>query len=187
MKKIFTLVTLITAVVAVSTTANAQNNASKSDAGTTTQIVAPITITNTTDLNFGQISASSTFADVVIKPITGASGQRSSTNLKAIRGSASGSGFNHAIFNITGEPNYSYSITLPADGVVKLTKSEGTETMSLKEFKTNFVGSEGVAANQGTLTSAGLDTFNVGATLQVLANQKAGTYNGTYEVTVEYN
>ncbi len=33
----------------------------------------------------------------------------------------------------------------------------------------------------------GSDTFNVGATLNVGATQAAGTYSGTFDVTVNYN
>lgn len=45
----------------------------------------------------------------------------------------------------------------------------------------NFTGSK---AN-GTLTS-GADSFTVGGTLDVAANQAAGEYTGTFTVTVEY-
>jgi len=37
----------------------------------------------------------------------------------------------------------------------------------------------------GTLTG-GTDTFNVGGTLAVGANQTAGSYSGTYSVAVNY-
>ncbi len=35
--------------------------------------------------------------------------------------------------------------------------------------------------------AGGSDTFNVGATLHVGATQAAGTYSGTFSVTVNYN
>ena len=37
------------------------------------------------------------------------------------------------------------------------------------------------------LPAGGSDTFNVGATLNVGATQAAGTYSGTFAVTVNYN
>ena len=38
-----------------------------------------------------------------------------------------------------------------------------------------------------SLSGGGSDTFNVGATLNVGATQAAGTYSGTFDVTVNYN
>ena len=45
-------------------------------------------------------------------------------------------------------------------------------------------------AEQGSANAhvqCGSDTFNVGATLNVGATQAAGTYSGTFAVTVNYN
>jgi hypothetical protein len=36
-------------------------------------------------------------------------------------------------------------------------------------------------------TGLGLDSFGIGARLNVGANQPAGTYSGTYVVNVQYN
>jgi spore coat protein U-like protein len=39
----------------------------------------------------------------------------------------------------------------------------------------------------GTFNSGGTATLNIGATLAVGANQTAGSYTGTFSVTVDYN
>ena len=38
----------------------------------------------------------------------------------------------------------------------------------------------------GTLGENGRQTFNVGATLEVAGNQETGSYNGSFDVTVQY-
>jgi hypothetical protein len=50
---------------------------------------------------------------------------------------------------------------------------------------TSFARSGG--STQRNLDAAGNDTFNVGATLVVGANQPSGVYSGTFDVTVAYN
>lgn len=56
------------------------------------------------------------------------------------------------------------------------TLSSGGNTMAIGSFTNNSGGS----------LSGGTDSFNVGATLTVGASQAAGSYSGTYTVTVNY-
>jgi hypothetical protein len=182
MKKIFTLVTLITAVVAVSTTANAQEQATLTGgpAETTTRIVAPIAITTTTPLNFGQITTTVAGANVKIVAATGA---RTSSNTAAIRILNVANVFSTGLFAVTGEADYEYTVTLPVDDAIELSNGAATDplTMKLQGFETNL------PENVGALGIDGKQSFNVGATLIVAGNQAAGDYSGTYDVTVRYN
>ncbi|MCK5395778.1 MAG: DUF4402 domain-containing protein [Gammaproteobacteria bacterium] len=79
-------------------------------------------------------------------------------------------------FDVTGSGTLAYDITLPADGVVQLTG--GGAPMDVDGFTDS-------AGGTSSLT-AGTDTFDVGATLTINANQTAGPYTGTYDVTVNY-
>ena len=72
---------------------------------------------------------------------------------------------------MTGASGASYSVTVPAS--VSLTGPGTAMTATL----TNDGG--------GSLTG-GTDTFNVGGTLSVGASQTAGSYSGTYTVSVNY-
>ena len=78
-------------------------------------------------------------------------------------------------FDVTGEPGQVYSITLPSSA----TLTSGANTMTVDTF----------THDSGATPSlvAGSDTFNVGATLNVGAAQAAGSYSGTFAVTVNYN
>jgi spore coat protein U-like protein len=50
--------------------------------------------------------------------------------------------------------------------------------------RTASAGADGLT---GTLDGTGADSFTVGGTLSVIAAQVAGTYAGTFDVTVAYN
>ncbi len=80
-----------------------------------------------------------------------------------------------ASFNVTGDGNANYSITLPSS----TTLSSGGDTMTVDTFNHD--------AGATPTLAGGADTFNVGATLNVGATQAVGTYSGTFDVTVNYN
>jgi hypothetical protein len=74
----------------------------------------------------------------------------------------------------TGESLAWTSIALPASAT--LTGSDGA-SMTL----TNFT-----STPSGSLAGSTLTVLSVGATLNVAANQRAGSYSGTFAVTVDY-
>jgi hypothetical protein len=83
-----------------------------------------------------------------------------------------------ASFSVTGDPSATYAITLPANGAVALTS--GANTMAVNAFTSS-------PASTGQLGAGGSQTLGVGATLSVGNNQAAGSYSGSFVVTVEYN
>ena len=139
-------------------------------------VVAPIAISKTVDMNFGNIAVSTSSGTVVLAP----AGTR--TNTGGVTFPATTGTVSAASFNVTGEGSYTYAITLPA-GNYTITRVGNSETMTVNTFVSNPT----VAAG-GTLTS-GEQTLTVGATLNVSASQQAGTYtNATgFDVTVNYN
>ncbi len=80
-----------------------------------------------------------------------------------------------ASFDATGASDATYSITLPSSA----TLTSGANTMTIDSFTDD--------AGASPTLPGGSDTFNVGATLNVGATQAAGTYSGTFSVTVNYN
>jgi hypothetical protein len=148
----------------------AQVTATASATGT---IVTPIAISKTQDLNFGNVAVSATGGNVILAP----AGSRSVTGgvtLPAVAGTVT-----EARFTITGVANYTYSITLPTTDQYVF---KGTDQMTVSAFTSN-------PSTTGTLDGTGSQTLKVGATLQVNANQAAGTYTTTtpFQVTVNYN
>jgi len=98
-----------------------------------------------------------------------------SASVNAVHQSAPGQA---AQWSVTGVPNAPFDITLPANGTV--TVNSGSFSMDVDTFGHN-------QGSQPVLDGAGERVFLVGATLRVGANQPAGTYTGTYNVTVTYN
>ena len=140
-------------------------------AAVTPSAEAAIGLTKVTDLVFGDLTAGATAGTVRIGP----GGARSRTGGVTLLAST----FDNASFTVsTPSGSRNYTIILP--GSATLT-SGGGFTMTVDTFTSNPSGSGRTAA--GTL----MQTLNVGATLHVSANQRPGTYSGTFTVTVIQN
>jgi len=87
---------------------------------------------------------------------------------------------------VTGDVAATYNVVLPTS--TTLTNNAG-KTMTLNTFTITSDGDSNpftrLLRNDGT--GLGIDTFGVGARLNVGPDQPAGTYNGTYVVSVQYN
>jgi Domain of unknown function (DUF4402) len=173
MKKL-TLLIAILLVVGFSTNAFAQPNVSATATATGT-IIAPIAISKTVDMNFGNIVAGAALGTVVLTP----AGARSVTGGAFLPTSLPGSPA-AASFTVTGATGFTYAIQLPAAAT---TVTSGGNTMTVDTWT-----STPTVATGGSL-AGGTQTITVGATLNVGANQAAGTYvSGTpFTVTVHYN
>ncbi|MFV8372105.1 DUF4402 domain-containing protein [Flavobacterium sp. LB2P74] len=134
----------------------------------------PISISKNTDMNFGTIAASSVGGTVVLS----ASGSRFATGgiiLPSINGIVCA-----AQFTVTGEPGYTYAITLPTDFTLY------ESGVSLASMVVNAFTSTPSAT--GTL-AGGTQNVLVGAKLNVGASQAAGSYTNVlgFTVVVNYN
>jgi Mat/Ecp fimbriae major subunit len=150
---------LVTALGMGATSAHAATASATAKA----KILRQVTVTNTTDLQFGTIVSSPTASTVVISTtgnrICGAGLVCSST--------ASAAGF-----NVTGTSGQIVSVSVPAS--VNLTSG----TFSMRADLSTSATSLTLANNAGT--------FSVGGTLNVAANQEDGDYLGTFSVTADY-
>ena len=129
-------------------------------------LLAPISISSTGDMDFGTVLTTGTAGTVTVTP----AGARSSVNVDLFGGFPAA-----ASFDVTGASGQTYVITLPSSA----TLSSGGNTMTVDTFTDD--------AGASPTLAGGSDTFNVGATLSVGAAQVAGTYSGTFSVTVDYN
>lgn len=134
-------------------------------------IVQAISIAESSQLNFGKIIAASTAGKVAIQT-TGIRTIASGNIVLFNQGSAHQAG----VFTVSGTPNATYYLVFPTQ--ISLTGPTGSTPMTVEGF---------VHSANGTLNSSGEETFNVGATLNVGANQTPGEYTGTYQVTAAYN
>lgn len=147
----------------------AQESAS---ASTTATVVAPIAISKSADMGFGNVAVNATTAGTVVLAPDGTRTVTGGATIPATTGTVSA-----ASFNITGESGYTYSITLPS-GSITLTDG-GVNNMTVDNFTSTPSGT-------GTLT-AGAETVNVGATLNLTAAQVSGTYTNASDLTVTVN
>jgi hypothetical protein len=134
---------------------------------------ASISIFKNTDMNFGTIAAST--AGTVILSASGSRTASGGLMLPSFTGTVSA-----AQFTVNGDPNYTYTITLPTNYTL-YESGIGPASMLVNAFTST-------PSATGNL-SGGTETILVGATLTVGGSQTAGYYtNGIgFEVTVNYN
>lgn len=166
-KRAMAVIAGIAAASLFAATAHAQASATAS-ATASVEIATPISLQNTAGLDFGVVAAAPGAGTVVVST---AGGVTESGGVNVLGGSPAA-----AAFTVGGQGSYAYSITVPSAAV---TLSDGTNSMTVD----NFVDSKG---GSSSLVN-GADTFTVGATLNVGANQAAGSYTGSFDVTVAYN
>ena len=137
----------------------------------TATIVGPLALTKVSDMDFGTIAATGTAGTVVL----GTDNSRTAVGPALVPPAAGVA----ASFTVAGEPNKTFTITLPADGTVSLIS--GGNTMAANTFVHN-------AGANPVLSGAGAGAFTVGATLSVAANQAAGIYtSASFNVRIDYN
>lgn len=151
-------------------TLSAQETASATSSAT---ILTPISISQTGDMNFGNVAVQSATAGTVILSAAGVRSTTGGTTLPTTAGTVT-----TANFTVEGEDGYTFAITLPS---AALTISSGANTMTVTGFNSS-------PSAVGTL-NGGTEDITVGATLNVSAAQPSGTYiSGTpFNVTVNYN
>jgi hypothetical protein len=144
-------------------------------ASASANVIAPISMTKTVDLNFGNIAVSvSAGGTVVLVPAgTRSAGGAGGVTLPVTSGTVA-----PATFTISGNASYTYAITLPSS----VTITNGSQSMTVNGFSST-------PSSTGTIGTGGTQNLTVGATLNVSAAQNPGTYtNATgVPVTVNYN
>jgi hypothetical protein len=170
MKKLLLLA--IIAGAAFSNNANAQDVTSTKSNKANAQILGAIALTTVNDLEFGGI-VPGTGGEVVmsvadVRTLTTVTGVTASVTPKS------------GAYTVTGTGNVAYTITIPtASFNITNTTGSGNETMAITAMLSSGGLSHAFAAN-------GTDSFKVGGTLTVGANQAPGTYTGTFNVIVAY-
>jgi predicted small secreted protein len=170
MKKIFKFFTVAVVMLSFSLAGYSQATATGNAAA---RILSPITLTAGADLNFATIYKSVGGGTVRVTPAGVRTVVAGTVTLAAAPVATAGT------FTVGGDPALTYTITLPADGVVTI--SNGAVTMPVNVFTVTS------ASGTNTLSGAGSDLISIGADLIVGGGQASGTYTGTYNVTVQYN
>jgi Domain of unknown function (DUF4402) len=160
-------IAIFAVAAAISTPAfAAPGDTANANGAATAEVVAPITLTHTPSaaLDFGTFTTGTGGGTIVV---TQAGVATDSGDVTLVSGSTSAAD----AFSVAGDAGRAFTITT-ASGTV----ANGGTTMA---FTTS-------APASGTLTG-GTAAFNVGGTLTVVGGEAAGTYTGSYSVTVAYN
>ena len=170
MKKLGLLLASLFVMTLATQQVKAQTGASASAEAKAT-VVTVISITKTSDLNFGSFAPSATDGTISVE-LTGDRSVTGGITLLDQEGK-------RALFTVNGKPNESYSVKLPTEdgNTIPLTGPQGADLII-----TSLVHN----AN-GLLGEDGEEEFSVGGILSVKANQPAGEYTGTFDVIVAYD
>lgn len=150
-------------IVAVTAFLVSGERAEAISAGASARIAIPVTVSETTALNHGTVTASGSVGTVVIS----SSGGRTVTGGVAELGGSPSQG----IFAVTGEANSAFSTSVASTSSLTGPGTAMTATLT--------------KSVPSSLTS-GSATLNVASSLAVGINQTAGAYTGSYTVTVNY-
>ena len=147
MKRLVNAFLISAFLMALSFSVKAQVNATATASAT---IVTPIAIANAADMDFGNVAVNASPGTVVLDP-AGARSVTGGVSLPAVIGTVTA-----AAFDVTGQVNFTYSITLPAGAT---TITDGTNNMTVDTWTST-------PTPTGTLDGTGAQTLSVGATLR---------------------
>jgi len=147
---------------------NTSSNNDDATAPVSGSTVAPIAISETTALSFGKIEPSSVGGTLAVS--TG--GVTTAINVTELAGGSISQG----VFTVTGDGGAAFSVTLPSSAAL----TSGSYSMTVN----NFQHDAGVSPAIG---GGGSKAINIGATLNVGADQGGGNYSGSYTISVNYN
>lgn len=145
-------------------------------------ILEPIVLSAADTLDFGDISPGTAASTVTIAPGTGAR-----TLASGDAQLVAGGGEQDGTFNLDGADGEIVTIDVPADG--SITVLSGADSMDVDGFTWTYNGGAAtVGDGTATLAVGGAPghTLSVGATISVTNTQAAGTYTGSFPVTVLY-
>jgi hypothetical protein len=139
------------------------------------EVIAALTATETSQLNFGRFSPEQQGGQINLSP----QGELNASGSLVLAGGT----HNPASFNITGQTDASFSISLPSTPAI-LTNFSNSKTMTVSGWES--LPPAGIGA--GVLKGGSL-AVNVGATLTVgsMNDNPVGVYSGTYSITFAYN
>lgn len=139
------------------------------------EVIAALTATETSQMNFGRFSPEVNGGQIVLSP----SGVRTTQGSVVLSGGAAQPG----VFTITGAPEAAFSIQLP-DGPAYLVHQGSNKTMIVDDW----ISDPPAGTGAGTL-NGGQEIVSIGASLVVgsINDNPVGMYTGTFSLTFAYN
>lgn len=169
MRKSVLILMVLTATMLFASVASAQTSATAT-ATATAEIITPISIANTADLDFGVFASPTAAVNATVAADAAGTYSGSATQIGSTVS---------AKFDVDGHPSATYAVTIPAS--VDLVSGLNSMTATLTyDCETN----SGCTA----IPAGGSDVLYVGGTLGIGAGQASGVYtSAAFDVTVAYN
>ena len=165
---------VFTAAILTTVGVFAQGNPTASASATASaNIVQPLEIVKTADLAFGNIASGTSEGTVEIF----IDGSRTATG--GVTLIEAGNVSNAASFDITGLADASFTVEVPVSIVIET--AGGVDQMTVDNFYSSL------NSDNSFLDANGEANLQVGAILNVAAQQAAGLYSGSFDVIVAYN
>ena len=152
--------------------------AAGASAESTVVTLTPLTVTKTSDLNFGAIIPGTGNSRITVDTRTGDRARASGTATLV------GTGHSRAAFLIYGGPNQLVTVSIP--GAVTITRENATETMRVRNMQIGNGGNAFGTFVRGNMGTLGVYQLTVGGELTVGGNQARGRYAGQFVMTVNY-
>lgn len=171
----FRVLTIVAAAASIGSAVSA--HAADLNGTVNAAIVRPNTLIKTDDLDFGTLTSGATGGTVAVDAVTGA--RTTGGGVTPI-----GTFSQRAIFQGTGGL---ILITVSGSTSVTLTRAGGgAAPMTATLVRAISTSGGGIALLGSTLLPSGVQTYYIGGTLTVPANQPEGDYSGTFTLTVNY-
>lgn len=140
-------------------------------------LLRPLSLVNTDDLQFGSLIAGTTGGTVTINP---------ATNARTATGGVIpvGGGAHRAVFQ--GAGNGGFLITISGSTTATLARVGGGAPAMTATLTRNIGGGALPLFGSLALLTGTPQTYYIGGTLTVPANQPGGDYSGTFTLTVNY-
>ncbi len=183
MKKITLILLSLVIMAGFSVEVKAQTSASVPATHAGAVLMVAMGLTQTAPLHFGSSALTTTAGGTIVLPAN----STTRTYTGGVATSAATPVATNAAYNVTGTMNETYAITLPTTVTVTNTQaSTGVYQMDIT-LMSAYVASKSAVSSTGTLSATGTDSFTLGGTLTVKANQLGGIYDATFGVSVDYN
>lgn len=166
-------------------TAQAAGNLATASGEATATIIAPVTVVQVSDLDFGTITGGLGQSGTVT--IIAGGGTVYGGNARAVCGSSGCEAPHPARFAVTGEAGRGYVVSAPTSIQVAGTTTTGATAPTLTiDALTIRTDSRPAGDSTGTLASDGTDGFTVGGTLNLPPDAIPARYSAWFPVLVSY-
>ena len=146
------------------------------------KILTTLSISETLPMHFGTLGVQDETGGTCVVTTNGVRSATGGVSLSSLAPL-----YSLATYTVTGEPLYTYAITLPETITVTNTTNLSTTMKISSLLAKSTSGTESNTATGTLKEGVGTESFTVGGTLIVGAGQLAGEYTGTFDVTVVYN